>query len=105
MGNTKIISIGGGGKNKGFVPQNIDREVSGIALSGILDRLNPDLVIFLSKKAYSEFEKFCNQNNLIYENIVIEHVSHPASIWWNRNGGTRGKVKFEQLLKMYWIHK
>lgn len=92
------------GKNKGFVPQNIDREVSGIALSGILDRLNPDFVIFLSKKAYSEFQKFCNQNNAIYENIVIQHVAHPASIWWNREGGIRGKAKFEQLLKKYWIN-
>lgn len=93
------------GKNKGFVPQNIDREVSGIALSGILDRLNTDFVIFLSKKAYSEFGKFCKQNNVIYENIVFEHVSHPASIWWNREGGKRGKAKFEQLLKEYWISK
>lgn len=93
------------GKHKGFIPQNIDREVSGIALSGILDRINPDLVIFLSKKAYTEFGKFCKRNNVVYENIVIEHVSHPASIWWNRDGGIRGKVKFEQLLKEYWINK
>ena len=91
------------GSNKGFKPENIDREVSGIALSGILERLNPDLVIFLSKKAYAEFEKFCNRNNVIYKNIVIKHVSHPASIWWYRNGGDRGKKKFEQLLKDHWL--
>ena len=93
------------GKHKGFIPQNIDRKVSGISLSGILDKLNPDLVIFLSKKAYSEFGKFCSQNNVIHENIVIEHVSHPASIWWNRDGGIRGKAKFKQLLKEFWIKK
>lgn len=93
------------GSNKGFNPLNIDKEVSGIALSSIIDRLNPNLVIFLSKKAYTEFFKFCKCYDIVYENITIEFVSHPASIWWNRNGGIQGKAKFEQLLKKFWINK
>lgn len=93
------------GANKGFNPLNIDRDVSGIALSGIIDRLNPNLVVFLSKKAYTEFEKFCKSCDVVYENIIVEYVSHPASIWWNRDGGIRGKAKFEQLLREYWINK
>lgn len=93
------------GSNKGFNPLNIDKEVSGIALSGIIKRLNPNLVIFLSKKAYTEFEKYCKRNDIFYEDIIIEYVSHPASIWWNRYGGIQGKAKLEQLLKEYWINK
>lgn len=93
------------GSNKSFVPLYIDKEVSGIALFNIIERLNPNLVIFLSKKAYNEFEKFCNRNLIVYENIIVEYVSHPASMWWNRDGGILGKSKFEQLLKDYWINK
>ena len=93
------------GSNKGFVPLSIDKEVSGMALSNIIARLSPNLIIFLSKKSYTEFEKFCKCNYIVYENIIVEYVSHPASIWWNRNGGILGKSKFEQLLKDYWINK
>lgn len=91
------------GKNKGFMPQNIDKEVSGTALTGIIEKISPDLIIFLSKKAYTEFTLFLRRNNLAYDGI--EHVSHPASIWWNRDGGIHGKVKFEDLLRKYWINK
>lgn len=93
------------GSNRGFAPLYIDKEVSGITLSNIIERLNPNLVIFLSKKSYTEFEKFCKRNSIVYENIIVAYVSHPASRWWNRNGGILGKLKFEQLLKDYWINK
>ena len=93
------------GKRKGFRPQDIDREVSGLALSGIIERLKPNLIIFLSKKAYTEFSKFINNKNLVYKDVDIEHVSHPASIWWNRNGGINGKTKFENLLNHFWLVK
>ena len=92
------------GKNRGFRPQDIDREVSGLALSGVIERLKPNLIIFLSKLAYTEFSKFVNRNNPDYGRI-IEHVSHPASIWWNRNGGVNGKTKFENLLNQFWLVK
>lgn len=93
------------GKNKGFIPHNIDKEVSGTALTGIIEKISPDLIIFLSKKAYTEFSLFLRRNNLAYDKIIIEHASHPASIWWNRDGGIHGKVKFEDLLRKYWINK
>ena len=89
--------------HRGFIPQDIDREVSGVALSGIIDRLNPELIIFLSKLASEEFSKYCERNTLSYNDIIIENVSHPSSIWWNRDGGCRGKKKFEDLLKKYWV--
>lgn len=93
------------GNKKGFIPHNIDKEVSGTALSGIIGKISPDLIIFLSKKAYTEFSLFLRRNNLAYEGIIIEHVSHPACQWWNRNGGIYGKVKFEDLLRKHWINK
>lgn len=93
------------GKNKGFIPQSIDKEISGTAFAGIIGKICPNLIIFLSKKAYTEFSQFLHRNNLVYDGIIIEHVSHPACIWWNRDGGIHGKVKFEDLLRKYWINK
>lgn len=93
------------GKHRGFVPQEIDNDVSGVALSCIIDKLNPDLVVFLSKKAFTEFMRFLSRSSISYKEIVLEYVAHPASIWWHRNGGCIGKVKFEDLLKKFWINK
>ena len=91
------------GKNKGFRPQSIDREISGIALSGIIDKIKPDLIIFLSKKAYVEFTAYCARKGKEYAGITIAHVAHPSSAWWNRYGGSLGKKKFEDLIKANWI--
>lgn len=91
------------GEHKGFVPQPIDEEVAGEALAGIIDTIAPGLIIFLSKKAYLSFRDYRNAKHIVYENIVIDHVSHPSSIWWNRNNGQYGKARFESLLKTYWI--
>ena len=91
------------GGHRGFIPQPIDCEVAGEALAGIIDTIAPGLIIFLSKKAYLSFNDYRNAKHIVYENIVIDHVSHPSSIWWIRNKGQYGKARFESLLKTYWI--
>ena len=91
------------GKSKGFRPLPIDCEVAGEALSGIIDEIKPNVIIFLSKLAYTAFTAYCKAKGLAFENIVIEHVSHPASPWWNRYDGSLGKAKFERLLKEHWV--
>lgn len=92
------------GKGRGFKKscQRVDKNVAGSALVGIIDILKPDLIIFLSKYAYSEFDRYAKSNGIKF-NAQIEQVCHPASIWWNRNGGTYGKLKFENILKEHWI--
>lgn len=91
------------GGSKGFRPQLIDDEVAGEALTGIIGEIKPDVIIFLSKLAYTAFTAYCKAKGLAFENIVIEHVSHPASPWWNRYDGSLGKAKFERLLKEHWV--
>lgn len=86
------------------VIQDIDKEVSGTALSAIINRINPEIVIFLSEFASTEFANFCVKKNLSFDNIVIESTSHPA-YWWTTNEDNQGKAKFEQLLKKYWINR
>ena len=96
-------------KKKGLsfknVIQDIDKEVSGIALSGIIGKLNPEIVIFLSEFASGEFAKFCERNKLSYNSIIIEHVAHPSRQCWTKDEGSCGYAKFEELLKKYWINK
>ena len=82
----------------------LDRDVAGSALCGIIDLDRPDVVIFVSKYAHSEFRKYLESNKLSYA-IPIDFVNHPAhpASWHHRNGN--GKQKFERLLREYWIAK
>ena len=82
----------------------LDRDVAGSALSGIIDLDHPDVVIFVGKYAYLEFKKYMESNGLSYD-IQIDVVYHPAVHFsWNHRNGN-GKQKFERLLKEYWIVK
>ncbi|MBP5456363.1 MAG: hypothetical protein J6Y37_07665 [Paludibacteraceae bacterium] len=98
----------------------IDRDVAGIALCGIIETAKPDIVIFISKYAYDEFRNYikaCGNKNSFRDfgncfeltgeiNVRIEFVNHPShpAGWWNYKTGN-GKQKFERLLREYWIKK
>lgn len=90
------------GGNRGFKPENIDNEVAGVALAGIIQVISPDIIIFLSKKAYLAFKAYCERNALLYANIYIDHLSHPSSSWWYRYECAK---RFEDLLNKYWISR
>ena len=78
----------------------LDRDVAGTALCGVIDILKPDIVIFVSKYAYEEFEIYTKSVGY-NTNIQIEFVNHPAIRNWYKieDGG----LKFERLLKDYWV--
>lgn len=78
----------------------LDRDVAGTALCGVIDILKPDIVIFASKYAFNEFEKF-KLSAGFETDIIIDFVIHPASPNWSKSED--GKQKFEHLLKQYWI--
>lgn len=93
-------------KNRSFKKDctQLDHDVAGCALCGIIDLDNPDVVIFLSKYIYLGFNKYMTSNRLSY-NIPIDFVNHPAiHFFWNHRNGN-GKQKFEKLLREYWIVK
>lgn len=78
----------------------LDRDVAGIALCGVLDILKPDIVIFASKYAHEEFVKYTK--SVSYNtNIQIDFIIHPVVRNWYENEA--GGPKFEKLLKDYWI--
>ena len=103
--------------------EQLDRDVAGTALCGVIDILKPDIVIFASKYAYNEFRNyikckigtcdckytvsdFKNYFELTGEvNVRIEFVYHPSSRFqkWDKNENS--KQKFERLLREYWIKK
>lgn len=93
----------GKGMTKTFIPEPLDREVAGAALHGIIERLQPQIIVFLSKLAYNEFERYRRDKNLNYTNLLIDRVSYPSSPWWNRNGGAYGKGKLEGILETHWV--
>ena len=94
------------GKDRSFKKDctQLDRDVAGSALCGIIDLDRPDVVIFVSKYAHSEFMNYLESNGLSYDILIdfVNHPAHPAS-WHHRNGN--GKQKFERLLREYWTAK
>lgn len=79
----------------------LDRDVAGTALCGVIDILKPDIVIFASKYAHDEFAKY-SESVGYNTNVRIDYVNHPVMRNWYEveNGGP----KFEKLLKEYWIN-
>lgn len=92
------------GKTKGFKPQALDREVAGAALCGIIECLQPQVIVFLSKKAFEAFDKYLRDKNLNYDDIKILWAYHPASRrhWWR---GLYGKTYLENILKESWVER
>ncbi|MDR0832667.1 MAG: hypothetical protein LBN93_00515 [Candidatus Symbiothrix sp.] len=81
----------------------IDSEVSYIALCSIIKEKNPDILIFASKYAWTNFDSYCKKHNQEFTTTKIEWVNHPSVhfSWHHRYGN--GKQKFEKLLLENWI--
>ena len=85
--------------------KQIDRDVAGIALCGIIDVIKPDILIFTSKYACEEFKMYCQNENVVFDKLEIEFVYHPSRHFsWNHRKGL-GKQKFERLLREYWLKR
>ena len=81
--------------------KQIDREVAGTALCGILEIVKPNIVIFVSKFAYDEFINYIKSQK--YNDTRIEFVYHPSNRWRRWESNPNSKQKFERLLKEYWL--
>jgi hypothetical protein len=94
-----------GKKDIGFKKDytDLDGEVAFAAFCGILESIQPDIVIFASALAWEKMEFFKNKHDKNFGKIAIEKVSHPSSAWWNKSNGVHGRQKFEDLLWVYWI--
>ena len=68
--------------------------------SYIINALKPELIIFISQKAYNAFCEL-DEKNSIRSKYRIESVSHPSCCWWNRErkDGECGKIDFYNLVK------
>lgn len=91
------------GTNRSFKKDctQLDRDVAGTALCGVLDILKPDIVIFASKFAYDEFLKY---KKSVGFDCKIDFVYHPSARFkykWDLNPNSQ--QKFEKLLRDYWV--
>lgn len=89
-------------KSLEFTPGKLDLEYAAKAMDIVIEKLQPDLVIFLSSKSFHAYDLHRKENN-VKDGLVIEHVVHPSCIWWNRDGGVYGKNKLKELLKKHWL--
>ena len=73
-----------------------DNEVASKTLFAVIGIIKPKMVIFLSSKAYKAFKR-TQLFKSVDEKIIIDYVSHPGCLWWNRDEGKYGKNKFKAL--------
>ena len=77
----------------------IDKEIANNAFKIIVEKLQPNKIIFVSKKSYDNLT-IENKNN--YKEKIF-HCVHPNSIWWNKpmkkHGGKNGKDIFKSILE------
>ncbi len=82
--------------------EEIDRQVSYLALRGIIDKIKPDIVVFVSKFAYSKFIEYYDKEKDYYGNVIVSCVNHFSHACWTQPDGQQ---KFENLLREYWFWK
>lgn len=73
-----------------------DHNVACETLNAVIDIISPDIIVFLSRKAY---------NNFICEKAVdIYRVPHPTCCWWNRESknNKKGREAFKEILIDAW---
>ena len=78
----------------------IDCQVSYLALRGIIDEIEPDIIVFVSKFAYSKFIEYYDKEKDYYGNVIVSCVNHFSHACWTQPDG---KQKFENLLREYWF--
>lgn len=94
-----------GKEGKGININRRDKEVANDTYNKIVKILEPEIIIFLSVKAYEN----CITKK-INDKTIVNFVPHPGSPWWNRKSKKygfeketklTGKEKFEKIVKRY----
>ncbi len=80
--------------------EEIDCQVSYLALRGIIDEIEPDIIVFVSKFAYSKFIEYYDKEKDYYGNVIVSCVNHFSHACWTQPDGQQ---KFENLLREYWF--
>lgn len=84
----------------------VDDEVAYHTLKTISYLIKPHKIIFTSKKAAASFyhHRKLDNSTQVFNNIVIDHTTHPSCSWWNKPskplGGRTGKQKFIDILSL-----
>ena len=75
--------------------QAIDCEFAKEYLIELAGQLKPKTIICASSKAYNRVARH------IQFDCEVINTAHPASIWWNRDGGVHGRKKFTEAVKKH----
>lgn len=73
-------------------------EQSTKVFSRVVDIIEPKLIIFTSKLAYSVYER---EKLDFGKDVIIKSLVHPGCSWWNRLNGEHGRGKFRDTLMDY----
>jgi hypothetical protein len=84
----------------------LDNEIAYNTLKEIAKVINPNKIIFCSKKAWESFngQKKTNPQDVMtsFKNVIIDYTCHPGTSYWNKScksyGNRSGKQKFIDIL-------
>lgn len=86
-----------------------DNNIAYDTFKAVKELIKPDLVIFLSVKAYNSFSWLVDNRNeyKLFEDVNIDFVPHPSSAWWNKKSKKyaikdeplTGREKFIELIR------
>jgi hypothetical protein len=82
-----------------------DNEIAYNMIKEVIKIIEPQKIIFISKKASTAFysKRHQHQEKALFENLFIDTVPHPSCAWWNRTskayGNKTGKEKFSDIVK------
>lgn len=70
----------------------------------LIFELKPNIIFFLSKKAFNHFKNDATSYipaHLEYVSATVIDLVHPASAWWFKNNGSYGDKKMENALREF----
>jgi hypothetical protein len=83
-----------------------DDEIAYHTLKVVTKLIQPEKIIFCSKKAWSAFSSQVTKTDKqsVFSNMVIDYTCHPGTVYWNKTvklyGNRTGHQKFKDILKM-----
>ncbi len=78
----------------------IDEKIAFENFCNVINKIKPELIIFVSRLAYNSFNYYSQINNYSC-NIKCTRIPHPCSAWWNRRtkNGLDGRKRLMNILE------
>lgn len=89
-------------EDRSIKPSDLDKKIAYDIFKRIIEVIEPNIVIFVSKKSFNSFNQL-NSSRGDFKDLKIDFVPHAGRPWWNKisksYGNRTGKQKFIDIIK------